>query len=316
MARPTRWSQLRIGLVALAGVFTLAVLVLRFARVGALHGDTTPLFMITDMATGVIRGTDVWLGGQKVGLVKDVRLLPPSSDTTERVLITMDILNQYLRYIRRNSDVQIRPSGNLIGTPVVFITIGTGRAPALRAGDTLRARAQLENRSSLADLSSLSDTVTALATAFGQIRQDFSATRGEVTRLRRRSERQANEVEHAFNQFAQRATRSQGTVALVLQDSASVRLETHRLAALTDSLRAAAFGGRGNVGRFRRDSSLVLHARHALATADSLRDRALAYAGRPTRGDTALTHELERVHAQLDSLVQDAKHHPFRYFPL
>ncbi|HEV2644419.1 MAG TPA: hypothetical protein VGT98_17035, partial [Candidatus Elarobacter sp.] len=145
---------------------------------------------------------------------------------------------------------------------------------------------------------------------------DFAATRGEVSQLRRRTERQANDVERAFGRFAQRATRSRGTIALALQDTARVRVEATRLFALSDSLRAAAFGGNGNVGRFRRDSSLVMYARHAMATADSLRDRARAYTAHSATGDTALARELTRTHAQLDSLVQDAKHHPFRYLSL
>jgi ABC-type transporter Mla subunit MlaD len=297
-------------------VIVVVLAVLRYGRVGALHGDTTPLYMVTDMATGVIKGTEVWLGGQKVGVVTGVELRPPSTDTTERVLIAMDVLSEYVPYIHRDSDVQVRPGGKLIGTPVVFITIGTRRSPALHARDTLRALAQVESRSTLADLSTLSDTVTAMVATFGAIQQDFAAMRGRVADLGGRANRQTHDIQRALDEFTRRATRSQGSVALFLRDSARVRGEAARLAALTDSLHAAAFGGGGNVGRFRRDSSLVLYARRTLASVDTLRDRLRVYEGHPTPRDSALARELTRMHTQLDSLVQDAKHHPFRYLPL
>lgn len=315
MPRATRWSQLTVGLLAFAGIVVAVTAILVFARVGALHGRTDRLYMVTDRASDVIKGTEVWLGGQKVGLVTGVVLRPPSADTTERVAITMDVLHDYLPYIRHDSDVQIRPGGSLIGSPVVFITVGSGHAAAVEAGDTLRARAQTEKRSGIADIGSLGDSVGAIGTELKQAKGDFDTTLHEVSALRARSSMQAAAVQRAMESFSRRATRSEGSVALTMRDTARLRGEVSRVAAMADSIRAAAATGHGTVGRFRRDTMLVVHARRALSITDSLRAAIARYSGRAP-GDSALSRELQRVHMQLDSLVQDAKHHPFRYIAL
>lgn len=315
MPRASHWSQLKVGLIAFAVIVAAVAAVLLFARIGALHGDTARLYTVTDRATGVLKGTEVWLAGQKVGLVTDVSLRPPSSDTTERVAIGMDVLSQYMPYLRRDSDVQIRPGSNLIGAPVVYLTVGSRRMPRVTSGDTLRARAQLESRPGVADISSLGDSVTTIAGEIKQVNSDFSTTVGEASSLRARAESQVSQVRNAMDRFSRRATTSRGTIALAVRDTATLRAEVARLSAVTDSLRATAASGSGTVGRFRRDSTLVLHARRTLATVDTLRDRLAAYTTGPAHGDSTLALELSRVHVLLDSLVQDAKHHPLRYLP-
>jgi len=315
MPRATHWSQLTLGLVGFAVIAAAVLSVLIFARLGALHGSTTELYMVTNRASGVIKGTDVWLGGQKVGVVTSVSLRPPSSDTTERVAIAMDVLQQYVQYIRHDSDVQIRPGGSLIGSPVVYITVGTRRSAGVHAGDTLRALAQTEKRSGLADIGSLGDSIDAITTGMGQVSRELDTTLGEVSALRTRSAQQVSQVRRALSTFTQRATHSSGTVARVVGDTAELRREVARLSALTDSMHAAATNGTGTIGRFRRDSTLVLRAHRTLGAVDSLRGVVARYTG-AAPGDTAMSSALARMHAQLDSLVSDAKHHPFRYIAL
>jgi len=315
MPRAARWSQLTIGIVAFAVIVAAVLGVLIFARVGALHGTTTELYMVTDRASGVIKGTEVWLGGQKVGVVTSVSLRPPSADTTERVAIAMDVLRQYLPLIRHDSDVQIQPGGSLIGSPVVYITVGTQRAPPVQAGDTLRARAQTEKRSELADVGSLGDSVDAIAAGMKHVSHELDTTLSEVSVLRARSVQQVGAVERAMAGFSRRALHSQGTVARALADTAELRREVTRLSALSDSIHLAATNGSGTLGRFRRDSTLIRQAHRTLGAVDSLRAAVARYTGRAP-GDTAMANALARTHAQLDSLVADAKHHPFRYIAL
>ena len=311
MPRAEHWSQLKVGLLAFTGVVAAAAAVLIFARVGALHGKTTRLYMVTDKASGVLNGTDVWLAGQKVGLVRSVELRPPSSDTAERVAITMDVLSQYMPYIRRNSDVQIRPGGRLIGSPVIYIKVGTSRAPRLDADDTLRALAQVEARSELSDASSLGDSLTEIVATVSTLKTEFDTTVLDVAALDRLSARQAEAVHVALDNFSDRALASQGTIARLVRDSASLRAQATRVSALADSIGAAA-NGTGEIGRFRRDSTLVLQARRTLASVTDLRVRVARYTGNSAEG-AALAKQLARANAQLDSVVQDAKRHPLRY---
>lgn len=311
MPRVEHWSQLRIGLIVLVAIIAAVASVLSFARIGALHGKTTRLYLVTDMASGVLNGTEVWLAGKKVGLVRSVELRPPVSDTAERIAIAMDVLDPYVRYIRRNSDIRIQPGGRLIGSPVIYIDVGTAAAPGVSAGDTLRAGAQVQARSGLADASSLGDSLTEIAATASTIKRQFDSTANDLSGLARISSRQANAVHVALDKLSDRALASRGTLAGFVRDSARLRAEASRVSALADSIGMAA-NGSGEIGRFRRDSTLVLQARQTLGSVADLRRRVVRYAGRSAEG-AALAAQLDRAHAQLDSIVQDAKSHPLRY---
>ncbi len=311
MQRAEHWSQVKVGLIVLTALIAAVAAVMSFARVGALHGDTTRLYLVTDMASGVLDGTEVWLAGKKIGLVRSVQLRPPSSDTTERIAISMDILDPYVQYIRRNSDVRIQPGGRLIGSPVVFIDVGTGASPAVGAGDTLRARAQVEARSGLADASSLGDSLAEIAATVSTVKTEFDSTTNDLARLSEMSSRQANAVRTAYGALSRRALSSNGTISNLVRDTARIRVEAMRVSALADSIQMAA-NGNGEIGRFRRDSALVLEARQTLASVKALRRGLERYSGRSADG-AALAAQLDRTRAQLDSIVQDAKRHPLRY---
>jgi phospholipid/cholesterol/gamma-HCH transport system substrate-binding protein len=311
MPRVEHWSQLRIGLIVLAGIVAVVAAVLSFARIGALHGKTTRLYLVTDMASGVLNGTEVWLAGKKIGLVRSVALRPPATDTAERIAIAMDVLDPYVRYIRRNSDVRIQPGGRMIGSPVVYIDVGTAAAPGVSAGDTIRARAQIQTRSGLADVSSLGDSLTGIAATVSTVKREFDSTANDLSGLARMSSRQANAVHVALDKFSDRALASRGTIAGLVRDSARLAAQASHISALADSISIAA-NGNGEIGRFRRDSTLVLQARQTLASVADLRRRVARYAGRSDDG-AALAIQLDRVHAQLDSIVQDARSHPLRY---
>jgi ABC-type transport system involved in resistance to organic solvents, periplasmic component len=137
MPRKTHWSELRVGLIGAAALALLVLVIMLFARVGALHGKKATLYVVTQDATGILKGTEVWLSGQKIGLVNDVRFRPASADTLERILIEMEILADKLPPIRRDSHAKIGPGSSLIGIPVVFISAGSVSQPGVRDGDTI-----------------------------------------------------------------------------------------------------------------------------------------------------------------------------------
>src|SRR5688572_24625128 len=137
MARSLAWADLKFGVVAAVVTVVLVFSILIFARVGQLRGDTTTLYVYSDDAVGVLPGTEVWLSGEKIGQVKRVRFRPVATDSLRRLAIETQIMAERMQYIRRDSRVDIRPGGNLIGTPVINIMGGTSKAPALLSGDTL-----------------------------------------------------------------------------------------------------------------------------------------------------------------------------------
>ena len=54
MPHRLHWSELTRGLIGVAVIVALALIVLVFARVGALHGKKVTLYVVTDESNGCL----------------------------------------------------------------------------------------------------------------------------------------------------------------------------------------------------------------------------------------------------------------------
>src|SRR5689334_23662240 len=133
MSRRLSWRDLPFGLASAAVVLAVAVLILVYGRVGTLRGKTFRVYVTTDAARGVIRGTEVWLDGQKVGLVKNVDFRPASASVKERLVLALELLDVARSHVRSDSRVQIRAGAKLIGDQVVYISSGTAKTAVIAA---------------------------------------------------------------------------------------------------------------------------------------------------------------------------------------
>jgi hypothetical protein len=111
----------------------------------------------------------------------------------------------------------------------------------------------------------------------------------------------------------ERALHGSGTLGLAHQNAVGVRIR--RVMAEKDSIILLVSSGRGNVGRFRKDSTLLRSVASVRAGVDSIR-ALFSTAGNGVtrlRSDTALKAAITQSRAQLDSLMRDIKKHPLRY---
>jgi phospholipid/cholesterol/gamma-HCH transport system substrate-binding protein len=316
MAHRPRWTDLRIGIIAAVIVTMGAVLIMVFGRVGVMHGKKFTLFATTNAARGVIRGTEVWLDGQKVGTVKSVDFRPPGVPANERLALVLEILESERSHIRRDTRVQIRGGRRLLGDQVVALSTGTANAPGVGVGDTIHAGEQndLESMTSDASLASrelpaimanVKLLVAQLHTAEGTLGA-FGVDRGgpQMERVRAKTARLMN-----------RLGDSRGTIGLGFEGSDSLRAQAQRVMAQADSIRALVTSNEHSLGRFRRDSTLT---REVGRIRDELRDIARR-AESPTgtigrlRTDSAITRNVHRDLVSFDSLFLDLKKHPLRY---
>ena len=102
------WNRLLPGLIALAAVLLIAVGVVLFAGVGQVRGRKIHFYVLTDQARGVLHGTEVWLAGQKVGMVDGVTFRPPTTDSLARVLMAVSVRARDAEPIRRDSRADSR----------------------------------------------------------------------------------------------------------------------------------------------------------------------------------------------------------------
>lgn len=302
-----------MGIVAAAAIAVLTLVILLFARVGALHGKKVTLYVVTDDASGVLTGTEVWLSGEKEGLVKDVKFRPSSVDTLERLLIVTDVLKDALPNVRRDSYAQIRPGANLIGVPVVFISPGTTAAPPLHDGDTIYTRPKPEVVDIAEDIGSIAPEVAALGKATAELANKLDRPVGTIGNARRNGFEDFADVSAGVSSLNARATRGTGTVAAINRGGVAARAS--RVMGAADSIRRLTSSNKGTLGRFRRDSTLMIKAGHVLAEVDTLRALLVSPVGTlaAMHSDSVLAQQLDREHVLLAALIKDMKSNPMRY---
>ena len=318
MPRSSHWRELWPGLVMFGAIVAGVVWVFAYARIGALRGDTYALFTVTSEARGVLKGTEVWLGGQKVGQVARIAFRPPSTDTTRRLLLELAILEKYRDQIRGDTHGQIRSGGTLIGQPVVALSVGTTAAPALEPGDTLQLDPQGDTEGVASQIASASRVFPEIAQNARTIRDQFMTAEGTLGSLDERAPVELRTIRSRATEITRDATGGEGTLGLALRGGRSeLGRRVQHVLARTDTLRALLASERTSVGRFRRDSTLVrtvAELRDDVSIVRALLDRHEGTAGRAI-ADGAIQMELVQLERELDVLLDDIRRRPFRYLP-
>jgi phospholipid/cholesterol/gamma-HCH transport system substrate-binding protein len=319
MARRLAWSDVRGGLLAILVIVVVAVATLKYARVGALRGGTIRLYALVGEARGVLKGSEVWLSGQKIGKVADIQFRSPSvSDTSTRLLLVLDVLDQYRGLMHRDAEAQIRAGGSVIGAVVVYLTPGTMAAPLLRDNDTLRARAQLDLEGSTVGFDAATQEFPAIMKNVKELRQELELTQGTLGAVIHEGMVQGGQLSATaakIGALRDRFSTSRGTVGLAMSGDFGAR--ARRVLARTDSIRSLLSSSATSLGRFRRDSTLlgeVADIRNELTIVRAQLDEPRGTAGRVMH-DSAVVSALGDAHREMGLLVADMKKHPLRYNP-
>jgi phospholipid/cholesterol/gamma-HCH transport system substrate-binding protein len=313
MARRLSWSDVRGGLIAVVVIAIVAVAVLKFLRVGALHGDTFRLFALVGEARGVTRGSEVWLNGQKIGKITDIRFLPTSTDTSRRIQIEMDVLAKYRDAMRNDALAQIRAGGGIVGPPVVYLSAGTARAAPLRPDDTVRTQPQADVEGATGQFAVATKELPVIVGNLKLITIQLKGTAGTAGAiLNGLGLRDLDRAQSRASRLMDRLSGG-GTAGFMMRGGLSVRAQ--RVMARADSVRALLASPNTSLGRLRRDSTL------AAEVADIRNELTLLQAslasGRGTAGravsDSALGNALAEAQREMTLLRADLKKHPFRY---
>jgi hypothetical protein len=306
------WSKLLPGLVALAVVLSVAMGVLLFAGIGQIRGEKIHLLVLSDQARGVMRGTEVWLAGQKVGLVDAVHFRAPNEDRRARVVIAISVRAHDADRIRRDSHAQVRAGTNIIGPVVVYLSAGTPGVRGVHEGDTLRAAAQSDIE--------LAGTKLNEATAdFGPLMADARVVMSRVhdrngTIGAMLADGKDGDVAKLFARFGQlREHTFDGDVEST--GASSVMARARGALARVDSIRALLASTSGSFGRFRRDSTLgksVAGLRDELTELHARLDSAGGNANRLS-ADSSLVRSVAESRRAMSMLFDDIRRRPQRY---
>ena len=313
MARRLYWKDLTAGIIGAGAIAGVAIAVLLFARVGAIRGPKVPIFVTAASATGVLKGTEVTVAGKKAGRIKEIQFLPPDDDTTARLLLEVELMRSALPILRRDSYASIHPSGTIIGAPVVELTAGSTRAPPLEPGDTLRAGPQIAAETVAERVGSLGAEMAAILRDGRSVASNIRSAQSTFGALRIEGPRDVSRFRAQTNRLLRRMEAAKGTMGSLR--SGQLQARAGSVAATLDTISQLLDSDRGNMGRFRRDTTLVRElerARTETAAIAAALSEARGTAGR-AQHDQALAREFGEIGTQLDMLIEDLKRNPSRY---
>jgi len=316
VAHTPSWNRLVPGLLSLAAAAGAIIAILGFARVGTLSGKTVRLYVITDQAGGVIKGTEVWLYGEKIGIVRGTSLRPFGIDNAHRVLVDMDVLASDADRIRRDSRAQIRPGSSMIGAPVVFFSGGTRTSPPLRAGDTIASDPQTQLDVTRAKFADFERQIPEIRQDVDTLKAELFSSNGSLGAATRSGDAAtARELRVLARQLNARRSRAAGTLALLGRGDLAARVQ--QLHAVVDSLRTiarAAPGGPRSMFGDTAFTSAVTAVGAELTAVHALLDSPQGTVGR-LHVDSAVSRQLEATSDSIRALARDAGADITRFLP-
>ena len=140
--QPGKRSQSRkvmAGASVAAVVLALTLLVFFAPDVARIFQPSIRIVALMDDAGALKDNAGVWIAGRPVGLVESVEFRSTSSDSTERIAVTLRIPRKHADLVRRDSEARIT-SQRMIGRPVVDIEPGSPGAAPLHDMDSIKVR--------------------------------------------------------------------------------------------------------------------------------------------------------------------------------
>lgn len=226
MARPKDNTATLVGLFLFVGLAILGVLILQFGKFQRRDVESYTLYARFSDATGVLPGSDVRLGGARIGRVAS---LPVLNETFDRVVVTLEI-NEGIG-IPRNAEVTVSGAG-LLGDKFISVQVpeGTDRSKV----DYYKEEETIEGISA-GSLTSLQNKVEALSEKATYALADVQGAVARITTAVDEFEKMGRNVNVAIDKF-NTGVLSDANIADVRESLAKLRATSTNLATASEKL--------------------------------------------------------------------------------
>ena len=129
-------SGAKLGIFIFIGSALLVIGIFLLGNKEALFRPTFTVKAYFSNIEGLRNGAPVRLGGIDVGSVKNIEIV---KDTTGRVEVSMRLVNEIQRFIRKDTRASIETEG-LVGNKVVILEIGSSTADLIEEGGTIQSK--------------------------------------------------------------------------------------------------------------------------------------------------------------------------------
>jgi len=301
--RKTRWSELKVGVVAFVSMIVLAVLIFLLTGSRAIfeHNETVRTY-VSD-AAGMTVSTPVRLNGILVGAIQNIRL-SGSKDPKRAVEMEIEIQGRYMKDIPEDSTASIT-AANLLGNKFIDITKGQSATP-IKPGAELRALQTQDIPELMAQSANLINTLQDIATRTNSMLADIDKGKGNLGKLLRDDElyNRLNGIASEGQQLLADVRNGQGTLSKLIYDSTlydEVRAPLQRIDVMLADLQQ----GQGTAGKLLKDPQVYNDARETLAQMRRLAED--LNAGKGSAGkllkDDQLYKQFTELSSKLDTTI-------------
>ncbi len=299
-----RWSELKVGIVAVAAMIVLAVLIflLTGSRSFFERNETVRTYMAD--AAGMTESTPVRLNGILVGAVQNIRL-SGSKDQKRAVEFELQIQGKYMRDIPEDSTASIT-AANLLGNKFIDITKGQSATP-VKDGEELKSLQTQDIPELMAQSANLISTLQDISHRTNSMLTDIDAGKGNLGKLLRDDElyKRLNGIASEGQQLLEDVRNGKGTLSKLIYDD-SLYQELRAPIKRIDAMLADLQQGQGTAGKMLKDPQVYDDARATLAEMRRLTQD--LNAGQGTAGkllkDEQLYKQFTALTAKLDNVVE------------
>jgi phospholipid/cholesterol/gamma-HCH transport system substrate-binding protein len=230
-----RWSQLKVGILALAAIAALTVLIfLMSGSTGGLFTRKLTVRAFFENANGLKIGAPVSLDGVTIGNVTSVRIIPSHEPAAVEVISKVGAT--YQSALHADSTIAINQAG-VLGDSFLEISSTHAHGPEIQDGATLK----VQSRASIQDV-------------VGSSQESIKAI---------------TDVIHKVGTLMDTINSGQGTAGMLLNDpevAHKLVLTINQIQALTTEISS----GKGSIGKLLKDDELYNHANSTIAKLDSI----------------------------------------------
>lgn len=176
MAR-TKTEKTRLGIFVVIGTLFILAAAYLIGNNQSLFSKTFGISTVFNNVNGLQLGNNVRFSGINVGTVKAIEM---ENDTTIRV--RMAIEEKMRSYIKKDAIVTIGSDG-LVGSMLVNIIPGEGRAPLISSGDELQSYSKLATQDMLTTLNVTNENAALLTSDLLKVTQSLIHGKGTLGRL-------------------------------------------------------------------------------------------------------------------------------------
>ncbi len=342
------WSELHVGFLVLASFSILTLAIILISGKASIFTRNYTLRTFLPSASGLKKGSLVWVAGIEVGNVRDVRI-STYKDPAHAVEVILRVSQEYQSAIRTDSVASLGSIG-LLGDKYLDISRGSDKFPMIPPDGEIRSSSEadirkiIQNSNDLvANLGDLVDKINSITTKidkgegtigkfindpamFDRLNQTVQDASDIVAKLKSgegslgKMLNNPEMFDHLNNTLSRvdsvvaKVDNGEGTLGKLVSDK-SVYEKTDSILARVNTVADRLERGEGFLGKMTKDESLYLDLKDSIAKINQLMDR--IDHGEGTIGklakDSSLYDNINTAAAELVKLLYDFRQNPKRF---